>query len=83
METIGSDAVDVLCFHDYSPTRAAIRTNIERAKQFAAKAGKQLMNSEIGCVARANAATRGRGRRSPWTRWISRARYRWVTWRSF
>jgi len=54
METIGSDAVDVLCFHDYSPTRAAIRTNIERAKQFAAKAGKQLMNSEIGCIARAN-----------------------------
>jgi len=23
METIGSDAVDVLCFHDYSPTRRA------------------------------------------------------------
>ena len=25
------DAVDVLSFHDYSPTRAQIRANIERA----------------------------------------------------
>ena len=54
METMGSDAVDVLCFHDYSPTRASIRAKIDHAKQFAAKAGKQLMNSEIGCIGRAN-----------------------------
>jgi len=46
--------VDVLVFHDYSPTRGQVRANIERAKQFAAKAGKPLINSEIGCVARSN-----------------------------
>ena len=48
------DAVDVLSFHDYSPTRAQIRANIAKAKQYAAKAGKPLVNSEIGCIARAN-----------------------------
>jgi hypothetical protein len=48
------DAVDVLSFHDYSPTRAEIRANIETAKRYAAKAGKPLINSEIGCIARAN-----------------------------
>ena len=48
------DAVDVLSFHDYSPTRAQIRANIETAKQYAAKTGKPLINTEIGCVARAN-----------------------------
>jgi hypothetical protein len=48
------DAVDVLSFHDYSTTRAAIRVNIEKAKQYAAKVGKPLVNSEIGCIARAN-----------------------------
>jgi hypothetical protein len=48
------DAVDVLSFHDYSPTRAEIRANIETAKKYAAKTGKPLINTEIGCVARAN-----------------------------
>ena len=48
------DAVDVLSFHDYSPTRARIRANIERATKFAAKVGKPVFNTEIGCVARAN-----------------------------
>lgn len=48
------DAVDVLSFHDYSPTRAQIRANIAKAKQYAAKVGKPLVNSEIGCIARAN-----------------------------
>jgi hypothetical protein len=47
-------AVDVLSFHDYSPTRAQIRANIETARQYAAKTGKPLINTEIGCVARAN-----------------------------
>ncbi len=53
METL-ADAVDVLSFHDYLPTRAAIADDIARAKAFAAKAGKQVMNTEIGCIARAN-----------------------------
>lgn len=48
------DVVDVLSFHDYSPTRARIRANIAKAKQYAAKTGKPLVNSEIGCIARAN-----------------------------
>src|SRR5512142_2679676 len=48
------DAVDVLSFHDYSPTRRQIRANIAKAKEYAAKTGKPLINSEIGCIARAN-----------------------------
>jgi hypothetical protein len=44
----------VLSFHDYRGTRAEIRANIERARQFAAKVGKPVFNTEIGCVARAN-----------------------------
>ncbi len=53
METL-ADAVDVLSFHDYLATRAAISNDIIRAKAFAAQAGKQVMNTEIGCIARAN-----------------------------
>ena len=48
------DAVDVLSFHNYSPTRAQIRSSIEKAKQYAAQTGKPLVDSEIGCIARAN-----------------------------
>ena len=49
-----ADSVDVLAFHDYMPNRATIRTHIQQAKQFAAKAGKPVFNTEIGCVGRAN-----------------------------
>ena len=49
-----ADAVDVLSFHDYLPTRAAISNDIARAKAFAAKNGKLVMDTEIGCIARAN-----------------------------
>lgn len=48
------DAVDVLSFHNYSPTRAQIRASIEKAKQYAAATEKPLVDSEIGCIARAN-----------------------------
>lgn len=48
------DAVDVLSFHNYGHTRAQIRASIKTAKDYAAKVGKPLVNSEIGCVARAN-----------------------------
>jgi hypothetical protein len=48
------DAVDVLSFHDYSTTHAQIRANIAKAKEYAATTGKPLVNSEIGCIARAN-----------------------------
>jgi hypothetical protein len=49
-----ADAVDVLSFHDYLSTRTAIADDIARAKAFAAKSGKQVINTEIGCIARAN-----------------------------
>jgi hypothetical protein len=49
-----ADDVDVLQFHDYMQTRAQIRNNIVRAKEFAAKVHKPLINGEIGCIARAN-----------------------------
>jgi hypothetical protein len=49
-----ADSMDVLQFHDYSATRGETRANIARAKQFAAKAGKPLVDGEIGCLARAN-----------------------------
>lgn len=48
------DSVDVLSFHDYSPTRAQIRATIQKAKDYAARTGKPLVDTEIGCVARAN-----------------------------
>jgi hypothetical protein len=49
-----TDYVDVLQFHDYMQTREQIRNNITRAKEFAAKVKKPLINGEIGCIARAN-----------------------------
>jgi hypothetical protein len=49
-----AEYVDVLQFHDYMPTREQIRKNIQRAKEFAAKVHKPLLNGEIGCIARAN-----------------------------
>jgi hypothetical protein len=49
-----ADYVDVLQFHDYMQTREQIRNNITKAKEFAAKVNKPLINGEIGCIARAN-----------------------------
>lgn len=49
-----ADYVDVLQFHDYMQTREQIRNNITRAKEFAAKVKKPLINGELGCIARAN-----------------------------
>jgi hypothetical protein len=48
------DDVDVLVFHNYLQTRGAVRADIERAKKIAAAARKQVMDDELGCVARAN-----------------------------
>lgn len=53
MEQCAED-VDVLVFHDYLDTRGAIRTDIERARKFAASVHKQVIDDELGCVARAN-----------------------------
>ena len=49
-----ADVVDVLSYHDYSPTRAEIRSNIVAALAFAAKVHKPVINTEIGCTGRAN-----------------------------
>jgi hypothetical protein len=49
-----AEVVDVLSFHNYSPTRAEIGASIAKAKQFAENTGKPLINTEIGCIARAN-----------------------------
>jgi len=49
-----ADYVDVLQFHDYMQTREQILNNIVRAKEFAIKVKKPLINGEIGCIARAN-----------------------------
>lgn len=51
---ITGDAVDVISFHNYLSTRAAIRADIAKAKAYAAKVNKPLINTEIGCIARAN-----------------------------
>jgi hypothetical protein len=48
------EAQDVLSFHNYLPTRGAIRADIAKAKAYAAKVNKPLINTEIGCIARAN-----------------------------
>lgn len=48
------DAEDVLSFHNYLATREAIRADIAKAKAYAAKVNKPLINTEIGCIARAN-----------------------------
>jgi len=48
------EAQDVLSFHNYLATRAAIRADIAKAKAYADKVGKPLINTEIGCIARAN-----------------------------
>lgn len=49
-----AEYVDVLQFHDYMQTRGQIRDTIARAREFAAKVNKPLINGEIGCIARAN-----------------------------
>jgi hypothetical protein len=49
-----ASSVDVLSFHDYSPTREQIRANIKEAQAFAVTVHKPVFNSEIGCIGRAN-----------------------------
>jgi hypothetical protein len=48
------DSVDVLVYHGYQQTREAVRYDIEKARLAGAKAHKPVLNSEVGCVARAN-----------------------------
>jgi hypothetical protein len=48
------ETVDILSFHNYLQTRAAIRNDIAKAKAYATKVYKALINTEIGCFGRAN-----------------------------
>ncbi|MBQ6287588.1 MAG: cellulase family glycosylhydrolase [Bacteroidales bacterium] len=54
LEMASPDLVDVISFHDYRPTRERITAGYEIAKGVAEKYGKQLVNSELGCIGRAN-----------------------------
>lgn len=46
--------VDVLSYHDYLPTRAAIRAQIEDGLRVAEANQKPILISELACLARAN-----------------------------
>lgn len=49
-----ADLVDVLSYHDYSPTLAGVRRAAELALSVAKKYDKPLINNETCCIARAN-----------------------------
>jgi len=49
-----ADVVDVMSFHDYSPTREEIRSNINAGLAFSKKVNKPVINTEICCTGRAN-----------------------------
>ncbi len=49
-----ADLVDVLSFHDYLETTARIENTYKVAEEYAAKYNKPLLNTEMGCIGRAN-----------------------------
>lgn len=49
-----ADLVDVLSYHDYSPTLSGVRAAAELALSVGKKYGKPVINNETCCVARAN-----------------------------
>ena len=46
--------LDVISFHDYNDRREVVDANFKLAKEWGQKLGKQVMNTETGCLARAN-----------------------------
>ncbi|MBP5622693.1 MAG: cellulase family glycosylhydrolase, partial [Thermoguttaceae bacterium] len=46
--------VDVLSFHDYNDLRERVDANFKLAEEWGQKLNKQVMNTETGCLARAN-----------------------------
>ena len=48
------DCVDVVSFHDYSPTRGRVHAQLGKGIETALHAGKPVLVSEVGCLARAN-----------------------------
>ena len=53
LETTG-DLVDVLSFHDYTALRSTIEDAYRVAAEVSKRTGKPMLNSETGCIARAN-----------------------------
>lgn len=49
-----ADLVDVISYHDYSPTLKGVRAMAELALSAGAKYGKPVINNETCCIARAN-----------------------------
>lgn len=49
-----ADLVDVLCFHDYAPLRSVVEEAYRVAGELSRKTGKPMLNSETGCLGRAN-----------------------------
>ena len=49
-----ADLVDVISYHDYSPTLAGVREAAETALSEGRKWGKPVINNETCCIARAN-----------------------------
>ncbi len=49
-----ADLVDVLSYHDYSPTLACVRQAAELALSVGRKYGKPVINNETCCIARSN-----------------------------
>ncbi|MBE5787641.1 MAG: hypothetical protein E7324_08900 [Clostridiales bacterium] len=49
-----ADLVDVLSYHDYSPTLKGVRAMAELALSVSKKYGKPVINNETCCIARAN-----------------------------
>lgn len=48
------DLVDVISYHDYSTTRAKMEETILQARELGKKWDKPILNTETGCIARAN-----------------------------
>jgi len=51
---LDADLVDVISFHDYLSTRKNIENSYTVAEKFAKQYNKPLINSELGCIGRAN-----------------------------
>lgn len=49
-----ADLVDVLSFHDYTPLRSTVEEGYRIAAEVSRKSGKPMLNSETGCIGRAN-----------------------------
>jgi hypothetical protein len=49
-----ADLVDVLSFHNYTPTRASVEDDYRTAEEISKKYRKPVLNTETACIARAN-----------------------------